>query len=198
MRGMEYYLDAMENGPQLSGRENSWLFVIVFSTIKTWYVRMVASMHKMHIIGFRLFTHSTKFHNCRQTTDHCQPIRLATWCIFWRYLGRNERRAISTAKSRPRRSNVKGYYFLEIVPFFILRIKLIFRIIDFIEKILLNFRQHQRSRITQWQQCKPEHSIHQPLRFFPFLKLLKMLERLLCNFINYCIGLHISSISRGL
>ena len=38
MRGMEYYLDAMENGPQLSGKSNKKLFYIQYNFNKFYFV----------------------------------------------------------------------------------------------------------------------------------------------------------------
>ena len=74
MRGMEYYLDAMENGPQLSG-----IFMQILKLVVLFYNNVtISTFIQTFFFPQRLFTYSTQLHNCWKTSNYRESIRLAT------------------------------------------------------------------------------------------------------------------------
>ena len=102
MRGMEYYLDAMENGPQLSG-----IFMQIFKLVVLFYILpfhnnnvTISSFIQKVLFLQRLFTYSTQLHNCWKTSNYRESVRLATWCVFWWHPRRDEGRTTRDAEPR--------------------------------------------------------------------------------------------------
>ena len=74
MRGMEYYLDAMENGPQLSG-----IFMKMRKLVNLFFFNVaMRSFIQTSLSIQRLFTYSTQLHNCWKTSNYRESVRLAT------------------------------------------------------------------------------------------------------------------------